>query len=156
MRTISYFPSENDDYCGPAVLQMVLAAFGISKTQDELAIEAGTPRTPEAGTAPAAMVRVLKSYGLSVDAGESQNLLEVSKALQRDAIPIVCFTEPTWEWGHYAIVADVTEREVFLCDPDTDRGACHAMAREEFERRWHDHQFTKTNKWAAYASKPEQ
>ncbi len=65
----------------------------------------------------------------------------------------MCYTEPSWEWGHYVILTEVTNDTVILCDPDADRGACAPLPREEFERRWRDPLFTKTERWAAFVTR---
>jgi ABC-type bacteriocin/lantibiotic exporter with double-glycine peptidase domain len=149
---IPFFPQLNEHYCGPAILQMTLAAYGIEAPQERLAQEARTPLDMHSGTELVHMVAVLRSYGLEVDASQNRNIEAVVGALQKDAIVIICYTEPVEEWGHYAIVKEFRGDNIVLIDPDSRTGETSLLT-EEFERRWQDPLFTKSVRWAAFVSK---
>jgi ABC-type bacteriocin/lantibiotic exporter with double-glycine peptidase domain len=149
---IPFSRQQNTFYCGPAIIKMTLGAHGMQITQKEAARRAQTNRTH--GTVPSNLVQVFRDAGFKVRAGERQNLKTVAKALEKDAIVIVCYTEPIMEWGHYAIVKEISDGKVKLIDPDARTGRT-AMLIPEFNRRWHDHLFTHTTRWAAIVEPPK-
>src|SRR4051812_6329736 len=94
MRTIPYFPQENEHVCGPAAAQMALAAFGIKIDQVTLEQKLETPRDGDKGTETAMMVKILRQYGLAVDEKHPGTVASIQNALTNDAVVIVCYTEP--------------------------------------------------------------
>ncbi|MDB5225501.1 MAG: hypothetical protein JWL87_453 [Candidatus Adlerbacteria bacterium] len=147
---IPFYRQENEGYCGPAVLQMALAALGTDLSQKELAEEAYTPlNDPDHGTEVADMVRVLEAHGARVQAQNGTALADVAAALEAGKIAVIAFTERHYGWGHYSIIKKIDATHVHLLDPDEDSGG-EPMAREEFESRWQDPKHTKTDHWAAF------
>ena len=141
---ISLSRQENEYYCGPAVLQAVLGQFSITATQTEIAKIAGT--TAETGTSTEGMTRVLEHHGLALDAGERRTPEDIRSALASEKIVIVCWTERHLEEGHYSIVSEVSDEEITLFDP-AEESRQTRMSVEEFEKRWRDPLFTKTERW---------
>jgi ABC-type bacteriocin/lantibiotic exporter with double-glycine peptidase domain len=152
MRLIPYFPQENEHTCGPAVVQMTLASFGIQVEQTTLDEKLETPREADKGTDTKMMIQVLKEYGLAVIEKQPANLSDVQDALTQNAVVIICYTEPDLDFGHYAILSEVADDYVVLVDPDPDHGPNFKMPREEFEKRWRDPLFTKTDHWLVAVS----
>ncbi|HUD02654.1 MAG TPA: cysteine peptidase family C39 domain-containing protein [Candidatus Paceibacterota bacterium] len=146
---------KNIHYCGPTVLQMALAAYGIKRTQDQLAKEAKTPVDMEHATEPKNLVSVLHSYGFAAEAKNNSTLAELKEALKKNRIVIICYSERFWRWDHYAIVSKITDQEVHLIDPQEKIGTTLKMKLEEFEENWHGKLFTKTKRWALFAAKPK-
>ena len=148
-------------YCGPAVLQMVLAFFGIRKTQRELARlaktdkESGRAYGAETGTSIKNMVATLRKLGLKVEANNYCTLTDIKLALRQNKVPIVCFTERRLNWGHYAIVMGFRGTYIELLDPAEPRGDGGPMTITEFKHRWKDPLFTKTTRWAAFVGPPK-
>jgi ABC-type bacteriocin/lantibiotic exporter with double-glycine peptidase domain len=66
MRTLPFFRQQNEFYCGPAIVQMILAAYDTSLTQRQAAIRMKTNR--HIGTKPSAMIALLLSFGYTVQA----------------------------------------------------------------------------------------
>lgn len=152
MKKIPFYPQNNEYYCGPATLQMTLAAFGIKASQQTLAKTART--NSKKGTSVLNMIRTLRSYTLHVQAGNLSTLGQIKKFLKKEGVVIVCYTEPVLEWGHYIIVETVTETRVRLIDSDAPTGRT-LLPLQEFKRRWRDPLFTKTIRWAAFVQKPK-
>jgi ABC-type bacteriocin/lantibiotic exporter with double-glycine peptidase domain len=148
---VPFFEQINEHYCGPAILQMVLAAYTMQVSQEQLAQEAQTPLDMHSGTELVHMISVLQKYGLQVEAAEHQTIEAVKAALEKDSIVIICYTEPVVEWGHYSIVKEVRDDTIILIDPDSRTGETSLLV-EEFERRWKDPLFTKSERWAAFVS----
>jgi ABC-type bacteriocin/lantibiotic exporter with double-glycine peptidase domain len=146
MKETPFYRQKNDYYCGPAIIQMTLGAFGMNITQRQAAREARTDQ--HKGTGVRDLVEVLKRHGLRVSAGNNKNLALLKRSLKKEAVAIICYTEPLLEWGHYAIVKKFYADRILLIDPDSRTGTT-AMLAAEFKRRWKDPLFTKTIRWAA-------
>jgi ABC-type bacteriocin/lantibiotic exporter with double-glycine peptidase domain len=145
-RKIPFFRQQNSYYCGPAIIQMVYAAHGMKITQKEAGRLAKSNGVR--GTKTSDLVAVLKKPGLNVTAGERKTVATLKNALKKDAIAVICYTEPVMEWGHYAIVRKFLGNRIVLIDPDSRTGRT-SMLVDEFKRRWKDPLFTKTVRWAA-------
>jgi ABC-type bacteriocin/lantibiotic exporter with double-glycine peptidase domain len=145
-RKIPFFKQQNSYYCGPAIIQMVYSAYGVRITQKEAGRLAKSNSVR--GTTVKDLVAVLKEPGFTVTAGENKTLATIKNALKKDAIVIVCYTEPVLEWGHYAIVEKISGGKITLIDPDSRTGTTSLLL-EEFNKRWRDPLFTKTVRWAA-------
>ena len=151
MRAIPFFKQLNEHYCGPAILQMILATEGIKRSQHQLAKEAKTPMHPEAGTELKHIISVLRTYGFRVRAGNNKNLATLKKELAAGSIVIVCYTEPVWEWGHYSLMRDIQKDKVLLIDPDISTGK-RSFDIAEFKLRWKDKKHTNTIRWGAFVT----
>lgn len=64
MLSLVYKQQEHPHWCGPAVLQMVMAFWGDSVSQEKLATMLGT--TEEAGTDEDDMERVVRELGYEI------------------------------------------------------------------------------------------
>lgn len=154
MKTIPFFHQKNDHYCGPAVLQMILGAYGIRTSQEKLAQEIGVAGILKHGTKITILVSMLKKRGFRVSASNRKTLVGIKHAIENGSIVVVCYTEPVFEWGHYAIVKQIDAKKIILIDPDTRTGRT-SMATAEFKRRWKDPLFSKTVRWAAIIQPPK-
>jgi ABC-type bacteriocin/lantibiotic exporter with double-glycine peptidase domain len=157
-----YFKHQRTEYyCGPAILQIILAAYGIRKTQRELARLAKTDKEygratgHETGTSIANRTRVLRSFGVTVDANNYRTISDIKRALAEKKIPIICFTERQENWGHYALVIGFKDGSIQLLDPAEPQGTGKPMTVTEFKNRWRDPLHTKTEQWAAFVSAPK-
>ncbi len=154
MRTIPFFRQINEHYCGPAVLQMTLAAQGIKVSQKKLAKEAHTPMTRHSGTELKHMVSVLRAHGLRVRGGNRKSLADIRAALKTKAIVIVCWEEPEFYGGHYVIVRGIEKGEIVLQDPD-EKPPKETDLRYPvriFSKNWKDDIYTKSLRWAAFVT----
>lgn len=149
MKEIPFFAQETEYYCGPAVMQMILAAHGATATQEEIARAAYT--NPEVGTLPEALVTTLQGFGRVVDAKQHRTIAELEHALTEDKIVVVLFIEPEEEVDHYALLKEIRDDLVVLIDPDARSGTTE-MVKAEFERRWKDVFVGGTERWAAFVN----
>jgi ABC-type bacteriocin/lantibiotic exporter with double-glycine peptidase domain len=147
---LPFFKQRTNEYCGPAVLAMILRAHGIYRTQDQLAREAGT--TFETGTSIKGLVSTLQKHGFTVNAKQRRSIKDLQRALSRDQIVIVCFTERKSQWGHYAIVRAIKGSHIVLIDPAEHLGRHAPFTLKEFDARWCEYLYTHTNHWAAFVS----
>ena len=149
--TLPFFKQRTNYYCGPAVLQMILKAHGVRLTQDTIALEAKTTR--EYGTKTEDMVRFLRGKGFVVVDGNGKTIADIERALARGDIVIVCYMERHLDWGHYSSVAGIEHGRIDLLDPAEKDGSGLPFPLDEFESRWRDPAFTKTDHWTAFVSK---
>lgn len=130
---VPYVKQNTDFYCGPAIVQMVLARVGIIFTQEQLALEMGT--TSERGTAAESIVDTLELHGLNALRANGATLDDISAALRQGKLALVGYVEPAGD-PHYALVTAVTDTAVTLSDPLF--GQNHTMTKDEFTERWYD------------------
>jgi ABC-type bacteriocin/lantibiotic exporter with double-glycine peptidase domain len=136
MRAVSipHRKQETDFYCGPAIVQMILAAQGIELSQKDIARVLGT--TEAAGTNIAAIERFLASHGFVALRKNDVNVRDIDSAIAAGKKVVVGYVEPSEDVPHYGIVAAVTAQDIIIIDPW--HGADHALARDVFEERWRD------------------
>lgn len=124
----------NDWTCGPAVLSMALASFGVQVEVKRLIRLLGA--NPKTGTSRHALVRGARYLGFRAHARYRRVLPELVRDLKKGKIVIVLYTEPDGEEPHYAILLGATPKRVRLQDPWN--GPHFDVSRKEFVRRWHD------------------
>lgn len=129
----TYAKQETDYYCGPAVVQMALARIGLASTQTELAGELAT--SAQTGTTADAIVSLLAAKGLAPQRRNGAAVADIQEALAQSKAAIVGYIEKEGE-PHYALVTDIADNSVVLCDPFW--GERHILTLAEFEERWRD------------------
>ena len=103
--------------CLPACAEMILASFGHSMDQKDLACLLGTSRL---GT-PSSNIRRLASLGYVVTYGEV-SLAEVATCLRQET-PVIAFVRtgdlPYWQTdtAHAIVVVGIDEHQVYVNDP---------------------------------------
>jgi len=137
----------NNHFCGPAVVVTVLRAFGMYSTQRAIARLARTNK--KIGTSTKNLVSVLRSFGLKVEVRNGYSIQDLRDALKKGYAIIVCYTEPHQEEGHYGIVAGFKGKNILIYAPDERGYDPISMRIDEFESRWKDPLFTRSNRWAA-------
>ena len=133
--------------CGPSALQAVLAYWGVSAREDELASRLRT--TPEQGTPPEAIVRGARDLGLKAELREGLGLEELENAVQRGVTAIVGLQAwrdkedrpwaDNWEDGHYMVLLGMDRQNLYFEDPSL-LGTRGFIPRQEFLDRWHDYE----------------
>lgn len=121
-------------YCGPTIVQMILAAHGIELSQQEIAVVLGT--TESAGTMADAIQNYFASHGFAVTCTNEAALSDIESMIATGKYVIVGYVEPLEDIPHYGIVKAMTTQDVTIIDPWN--GADHVMSRETFEERWRD------------------
>jgi len=132
-KPIPYRKQETSVYCGPAIVQMILAAYGKELSQGSIAREMGTD---EQGTPVARIEDFLGSHGFEVQRKNGADWDDIISALGAGSIVVVGYIEPSDEKAHYSIAVSTTDHVVSLLDPWF--GEEHILLRDEFIKRWRD------------------
>ncbi|KKU45705.1 MAG: hypothetical protein UX62_C0031G0003 [Microgenomates group bacterium GW2011_GWA2_46_7] len=119
--------------CAPAVLKMVLAYYGVEKTENELAER--TYCDPELGIGGEKMLEVVKDLGLGGYIKDNASFEDLENLVVKQQIPVIVdwFSEDD---GHYSVVVDLDSENIYLQDPEV--GHLRAMRRSKFYRVWFD------------------
>lgn len=112
---VPHFLQSDDSLCGPACLRMVLAFWGIKKSEKELAVACN--HTYEKGCQGEDMVRAAKQFGFDATIKNGADIKEL-KSLIDLGIPVIvdwfCGDIPE---GHSSVVVGVDEYYVYILDP---------------------------------------
>ncbi len=130
-----YYKQLNDWFCGPAVVQMILAADGIKISQPVLAKEMAT--SPYEGTSRQDLVRILRRHRYKVVTKTYAKLADVKRMLADGWYIVVNYREVEENIGHYAIVLAVTSTSIVFNDPY--HGRQYRLPRSVFLKRWFGH-----------------
>ncbi len=135
--SLPYHPQQTEGYCLPACVQMVLAYFGIKRSQNEIAHQLGM-RT-EIGV-PASYIVRLQSSELTATYYQG-TLAQVAKNLAW-GIPTICFIQAGelsyWQgyyFQHAVIIVGLKGNEIYLLDPDAEPNPI-IVSHEEFLLAW--------------------
>ena len=118
-------------YCGPACLKMVLAYYGVHKTEKELARLCSTDRS---GTRPEHLVRGAHKLGFHAVLKEHATLADIKTYLSRK-IPVIVDWFSADE-GHYSVVIGMDRTHIYLQDPEL--GKQRSIDLQTFQRIWFD------------------
>ena len=140
---------EKPGWCGPAVIQMILRACGIKKSQKEIAKDVYKPWW---GTDQQLMFAYLSRFFGRIRSKENAVLSEVEKHLKKGHIVIVDWwddldaDDPD---GHYTLVIDYDKeaKKIKMADPSNARQGIWAMDSKEFNDRWYDTLDVHGKKW---------
>lgn len=115
---VPYYQQLRNGYCLPACVQMVLAYWGLARSQPELAKQLQT--IEDAGT-PASRVKNLATNNLQVTYSDGE-LDALRVALEQNIPPIVFVNTgelPYWSiaTAHAVVVVGIHNQTVFLNDP---------------------------------------
>lgn len=131
---------EKPGWCGPAVIQMVLASVGIKKTQAEISRDVFKKWW---GTNQQMMLAYLSRFFKIVNYKHNATMKDISFHLKRGNIVILDWWDNLDEnnqGGHYSIVADYDHklRALTLVDPSNERPGIWTIADTEFNKKWYD------------------
>ncbi|MEK7192685.1 MAG: cysteine peptidase family C39 domain-containing protein [Patescibacteria group bacterium] len=118
--------------CGPAALKIALNFWGIDKTEDELVLL--TKTIIGEGTPGEKIVIAVWSLGLNAEMEDDSTFEKIQSWLEK-GVPVMVdwFDEDD---GHYAIVVDLDEINIYLQDPEL--ADIRILPREHFFRVWFD------------------
>lgn len=121
--SVPHYPQQADGYCLPACVQMVLAFWGLTRSQSRLARQLQT--VLGAGT-PGSHLQRLASCSLDVHYGEGE-LDDLYAALEQGVPPIALVNTkhfPHWEieTAHAVVILGMDETTVTLNDPGINHG----------------------------------
>ncbi|MBI3120598.1 MAG: C39 family peptidase [Candidatus Kerfeldbacteria bacterium] len=131
MLNVPFFSQETEFFCGPACVQMILAAFSVSAQQEELASLLHTTRD---GTLTRNIPETIKRFGLSVIVECPSTIQLLKQHLINDCVVMVNFIEPRENLGHYIIVVEASTSHLVYHDPEA--GPNQQMLISEFMPRW--------------------
>ena len=131
---------EKPGWCGPAVLQMVLARAGIKKSQGEIAKDVykkwwGTPQQM--------ILAYLSRFFKIVNFKQNASLKDVSFHIKKGNFVILNWWDDFDEnnpGGHYSLAADYDSklRALTLVDPSNERQGIWTISDTEFRQKWYD------------------
>jgi predicted double-glycine peptidase len=115
IKNIEFFKQEKDEWCGPAVLQMVLHFYGLDEKQEIVSREVFDER--EGVVKLSEMVFYPQSKGLKSYSFKG-NLDDLKELISR-GIPVVVFQKASKEInkGHYRLVVGCYQDWIMLADP---------------------------------------
>ncbi len=119
-------------HCGPASLKMALAYFGVDKSESELAKLSGATRLR--GVEGIGLATAAKKLGFDAFIKDNAKISDIKKYLDLK-IPVIV------DWfskddGHYSVVVDMNEKNIYLQDPEI--GGIKKLPLETFKRVWFD------------------
>ena len=138
---IKPFIQTDDSRCGPATLHMILDYYGITVTEDELAVLCN--HSYQIGCTNSDMERVLKQYGLITLSKQNSSISDLKFWIDKD-IPVIVdwFTtgvkpeDNDAPDGHASIVVGVDDTHVQILDPE--HGKVRNFTHKDFMRVWFD------------------
>lgn len=142
LKVASFQETLHGGYCGPACLKMVLAYFGIEKTEEEVATLCN--RDSVLGTNAMAIKHAAETYGMQVEVQNGANFEDIRSWLAKK-IPIIVnwftrgrsdYSDSTVPDGHYSVVVGLDESRIYLQDPEI--GELRTINRDDFLRVWFD------------------
>ncbi len=129
----TFFQQETPYSCVPACLKMVLSAFGIEATEDDLRQRSLTTLW---GTRASDVVACIKSFGLEAEAMRDATQANIREWLQQGLFPILLIDlRPIHnEVGRHAVVAEeIVGRQLIYLDPLIGR---RTVELDLFEQAW--------------------
>lgn len=136
-------------WCGPAVIQMILLAAGIKKSQSEIAKDVYQKWW---GTGQNIMLAYLSKFFKLVNFKINGRISDINYHLKKGHVVIVDWwddldgDDPD---GHYSIVIgyDKKNKKLIMLDPYSKRSGLWKMDAKEFNSRWYDYLDVHGNTW---------
>jgi ABC-type bacteriocin/lantibiotic exporter with double-glycine peptidase domain len=137
--------------CGPASLKMVLAYYGVEKTEAELAELCGTD--PNLGTDDLSIKRAAEGLGFNVEIQNKSTFDDVKKWLDKK-VPVIVnwFTRGRTDYdvsevpdGHLSVVVGLDDEYIYLQDPEI--GELRKISRDDFMGVWFDFESERIESW---------
>ena len=132
----------NAGMCGPASLKIVLAYYGVEKTEQELFNMCGTKK--DLGTDDKSLKKAAEQLGFKVKIKNKSTFKDIERWLDKK-VPVIVnwFTRARTDYidsdvadGHYSVVAGLDDDFIYLQDPET--GSMRKLEREDFMTVWFD------------------
>lgn len=137
--------------CGPASLKMVLAYYGVEKTEAEVAKECGCD--PDLGTDDISIKKAAESYGFKVEIQNEASFEDIQYWLDKK-VPVIVdwFTRGRADYGdsevpdgHYSVVVGLDKDNIYLQDPEI--GKMRTLDCNDFMRVWFDFKNDHITSW---------
>jgi len=124
---------QSKGYCGPAVLRMVLSAYGISRSEAHLAKLTKSSR--KEGCSEKNILAAAQEFGLKGYIKQNSSIKELKK-LVKNGMPVIVDWFSPEEAGHYSVVVGFERDSILLADPHFGKIKKHKIT--WFEERWFD------------------
>jgi predicted double-glycine peptidase len=121
--------------CGPTCVRMVLAYYGVKKTEKELIQSVNyDPRLLDKKGA-SSLAQAAKKLGFHASVKDNSTLKDVRDHVLKRKVPVIVnwFSETE---GHYSVVVHIDEKSIVLADPEI--AGLRRMSLQEFEAVWFD------------------
>lgn len=131
--------------CGAAAMQAVLAYYGLSFSEADLALQMGS--TPKEGTDHNRMAQFARDRGIGAVVKSNLTLKDLAESIEKGNPPLIEAqaysddkTKPykeMWNSGHYLVVIGLDDKYVYFIDSSAGMKRAF-LPIEEFLERWHD------------------
>lgn len=137
--------------CGPASLKIVLAYYGLEKSEKELAKLCLTHAS--LGTSAENIKKAAKKFGFKVEIKNNSAFKDIQKWLNKE-VPVIVnwFTRGRTDYkesevpdGHLSVVAGLDKKYIYLQDPEI--GKLRKIAKEDFIKVWFDFRGKQIDSW---------
>lgn len=118
--------------CGPAIVQAVLAKYGIDVSQDKVSEIAGTTND---GTTEDGIVAAIKHYGLKTKVLDAVSVEVAYENLMRGCSVVTCIR--AWGFTHWVAMIGSSRRNWYFADPSAEGGMGY-IAKTDFHPRWYN------------------
>lgn len=128
--------------CGPASLKIVLAYYGIEKTERELSIICGVRKN--LGVDENGLKKAAEKLGFKVKIKNNSTFKDIERSLNKD-IPVIVdwftggridYTDSDVADGHYSVAVGLDDKYIYLQDPEI--GSIRKLSKENFMTVWFD------------------
>lgn len=136
-------------WCGPAVIQMILAKVGRRVSQADIAKDVYKDWW---GTSQQMILAYLSRFFKHVNYKENASFSDISEHLNKGDLIIVNWWDDYDEnepGGHYSVVADYDSsiNALVLADPSNERPGIWTVHEDEFRGKWYDSLDVHDKKW---------
>ncbi|MFH1403468.1 MAG: cysteine peptidase family C39 domain-containing protein [Candidatus Altiarchaeota archaeon] len=140
---VPYMRQEQDNWCGPAVIQMVSGYYGVNRLQTNLATGM---RTGEITTVDM-LVKILEKQGFITDVYKEDDFedwfIELNKRVCVKKTPVIVLQRIDYgdkDRGHYRVVVGMDALNVYALDPIL---GLRVFTWEEFQKLWEGNRETR-------------
>jgi len=131
---VPFYWQINNYACGPAVLQMLLKFYGISRSQKNLMKLAKTNK--RVGTTRRNLVLAFKKFDLNTTVVFPSELKTIQEYLKKKMPVIVSYLELDSDQEHFSVIIGMTKKDLVFQDPWL--GEKYQIDRKNFLLRWHN------------------
>ncbi|MBM3200071.1 hypothetical protein FJZ53_03965 [Candidatus Woesearchaeota archaeon] len=133
MLRVKTFQQTQTGYCGPASLKMVLAYFGVEKSEKQLARL--TRCSKKYGSEAEHILSAVKTLGFKGLVKDFSSFDDIRKFVINKRIPVIV------DWfsvddGHYSVVVGIDKKSIHFNDPEN--GKLREMSLKKFKTVWFD------------------
>ena len=132
--------------CGPASLKILLSYF--EKNYSEKKLTELSHASTKTGTLHEGLIEAAKKIGARVQAKDKGTLVQLKKYIHKQKLPVLIGwfdAEPPDAGDHFSVVYHITEKFIYLMDPELHSGK-RKMSLKNFLEVWYDYDEDETKK----------